>query len=46
MVLPQKHLMRTSKAKFEFRKIVHLIERSEMMVLPQQFLAKTSESEV
>ena len=30
-----KHLMRTSKAKFEFRKIAHLIERSEMMVLPQ-----------
>ena len=39
-------LMRTSKAKFEFRKIAHLIERSEMMVLPQQFLAETSESEV
>ena len=36
MVLPQKHLMRTSKAKFEFRKIVHLIERSEMMVLSQE----------
>ena len=28
--------MRTSKAKFEFRKIVHLIEQSEMMVLPQE----------
>ena len=27
--------MRTSKAKLEFRKIAHLIERSEMMVLPK-----------
>jgi len=36
MVLPQKHLMRTSKAKFEFRKIAHLIKRSEMMVIPQK----------
>ena len=37
-------LMRTSKAKFEFRKIAHLIEQSEMMVLPKYFLAKTSEA--
>ena len=36
--------MRTSKAKFEFRKIVHLIEQSEMMVLPSYFLAKTSKA--
>ena len=28
MVLPKHFLMRTSKAKFEFRKIAHLIERS------------------
>ena len=41
-----KILMRTSEAKFELRKIAHLIERSEMMVLPSYFLAKTSESEV
>ena len=27
--------MRTSKAKFKFRKIAHLIEQSEMMVLPK-----------
>ena len=36
--------MRTSKAKFEFRKIAHLIEQSEMMVLPKYFLVKTSEA--
>ena len=30
--------------KFEFRKIAHLIEQSEMMVLPKYFLAKTSEA--
>ena len=30
--------------KFEFRKIVHLIEQSEMMVLPKYFLAKMSEA--
>ena len=33
MVLPKHFLMRTSKAKVEFRKIAHLIERSEMIVL-------------
>ena len=30
--------------KFEFRKIAHFIEQSEMMVLPKYFLAKTSEA--
>ena len=39
-----KFLMRTSEVKFEFRKIVHLIEQSEMMVLPKYFLAKMSEA--
>ena len=38
--------MRTSKAKFEFRKIAHLIERSEMMVLPQKHLMKASEAKL
>ena len=36
--------MRTSKAKFEFRKIAHLIEQSEMMVLLKYFLVKTSKA--
>ena len=29
--------MRTSEAKFEFRKIVHLAERSKAMVLPLKY---------
>jgi len=29
--------MRTSKAKFELRKIIHLIEWNEMTVLPSIF---------
>ena len=40
------HIFLNENEQSEFRKIAHLIERSEMMVLPRYFLVKTSESEV